>query len=255
MRRTWVLVLSVLLCAGIGYANRYVVDSAIGDVFVKNKGKTREVRVGYTLIEGDTIITGKSSECYISVEKKGYIKVEENSSITFEQINRTFGNKTSDSLRITGNILFSISGVFTKNKVLNAKTETAFATVRGTEFVIESKKEATVVYVLTGKVAVAPLFSENENELSERTITLNEGEKIEISEIDIINATSFLKEGEKDKYNIFLTGKKKPLITSEKERFNKRMKLLRELQKKRMKELEKKKKEYLKDPSKMFEEE
>lgn len=250
-----ILVLVLVLVGGFSFAQRYVVDVVIGDVVVRSKGKLRSVDVGYVLKEGDVLSTKKSSECYISVEGKGYVKVEENSSVSFEEINKAFKGGTKDSLGVVGNVIFSVKGIFGKNKALNVKSDTAFATVRGTEFVVEVVSGRTVVYVLEGKVAVAPMFTRDENILVSRSILLSEGEKIEISEIDVINATSFINNKDEEGYGVFLTGKKRSLVASERERFAKRMEMLRDIQKKRLEKLEKKKKEYLKDPSKLFEEE
>lgn len=254
MKKVIYLIVLLVIFSGIGYGQKYVIDSAIGDVAIKNQKKSIEAEPGYLIKEGDTIITGKDSECYIIVEKKGYIKVEEKSSITFEQIDKAVKNGTKDNVNVKGSVIFSVSGIFSSNKPLNIKTQTAFATVRGTEFIVEINQKTTTLYVLEGKVAVAPLFSDNEDELLNKSIVVNEDEKIEISEIDVINATSFIKEGDEKGYGVFLKDKKKSLIASEKERFKQRMKMLRELQQKRKEELEKKKKEYLKDPSKLFEE-
>lgn len=248
------LVLVLFLVSSLGFAQKYVVDVVIGDVVVRNKGKVKVVDVGYVLKVGDVLSTKEDSECYISVEGKGYIKVEENSSVSFEEISKSFGSGTKDSLGVVGSVIFSVKGIFSKSKVLNVKSDTAFATIRGTEFVVESFRDKTTIYVLEGRVGVAPMFTKNENTLIAKSIILSEGEKIEISEIDVINATSFINNKDEEGYGVFLNGKKQSLIESEKERFAKRMEMLREIQKKRLKELEKKKKEYLKDPSKLFEE-
>lgn len=244
--------LLVFFVVTFSFANQYVIDNAIGDVFVRNKGKTRGVEVGYVVKQGDTISTGRDSECYISI-KNGYIKVEQNSSITFDQLDKIARGFRSDNVRVSGSVILSVGGVFSKDKTLNIKTQTAFATVRGTDFVVETDGKSTVIYVLEGVVGVAPLLPLADEELMRRTVDVRGGEKIEISELDIINATSFINEGDEEGYGVFLNGKKKSLIASEKERFNQRMKMLRELQKKRKEEIERKKKEYLKDPSKMFE--
>lgn len=249
-----VVLLILFTCFAIPFslASHYVVDNAIGDVFVRNKGRTVGVEVGYVIKQGDTIMTGRDSECYISI-KNGYIKVEQNSSITFEQLDKIAKGFKSDNVKVFGSVILSIGGVFSKDKTLNIKTQTAFATVRGTEFVIDADNRSTVIYVLEGVVSVAPLLPLTEEELIRRAVDVRKGEKIEISEIDVINATTFIKEGNEEGYGIFLNGKKRFLIESEKERFNQRMKTLRELQKKRKEELERKRKEYLKDPSRMFE--
>ncbi|MEN2997699.1 MAG: FecR family protein [Brevinematia bacterium] len=255
MRRVLFAFFGLVVFVNLSLAQRYVVDTVIGNVTVKSKNKVRSIEVGYVLKEGDTIITAKDSECYISVENKGYIRVEGRSSITFEQIGRAFKGGSKDSITSTGSIFLSVKGIFGSGKALNVKTQTAFATVRGTEFVVEVEKKLTKVYVLEGEVAVAPLFSTDEEELAKRTVQVKKGEKIEISEIDVINATSFLKEGEDEEYYSFLEAKRKSLVASERERFEKRMKMLRDLQRKRSQELERKRKEYLKNPSKLFEEE
>ncbi|MFN4245687.1 MAG: FecR domain-containing protein [Brevinematia bacterium] len=254
MKNFGLLIVYIFVISGFVFAQKYVVDTAIGDVFVKTKGKTKGVEVGYVLKGGDVLYTGKDSECYVLVNNKGYIKLEENSSITFEQIELVVKGKSVDSLKVLGSVIFSVKGIFVSGNSLNIKTDNAFATVRGTEFVVENPKKATTIYVLEGRVAVAPLFSDVEDELVSKSILVEEGEKIEISEIDVINSTSFLQKGDEEGYGIFLKGKKKPLIASEKERFSQRMKMLRELQKKRLKELEEKKKKYLKDPSELFKE-
>ena len=254
MKKFGLLFFSMFVLGSFAFGQKYVVDTAIGNVYVKNQGKSKGIEVGYVLKKGDILYTGKDSECYISVKNSGYIKVEEKSSISFDEIDKVVKDGSKDSVRVVGSVIFSVKGIFGGGKSLNIRTGNAFATVRGTEFVVEFPREKTTVYVLEGSVYVAPLFSDNEEELAKKSILVKEGEKIEISEIDVINSTSFIKEGDEERYGVFLSKKKKSLLASEKERFNKRMKILRELQKKRLKELEEKKKEYLKDPSKLFEE-
>ncbi|MCX8029280.1 MAG: FecR family protein [Brevinematales bacterium] len=253
MRRIIFSILVIMISSFV-YGQKYVVDTSIGDVYVLNKGKSSIVEVGYIIKQGDTIKTGRDSECYISVDRRGYIKVEPNTSVKFEEIESIAKESKRDKLSVNGNIILSVKGIFSQNSSLSIKTSTAFATVRGTEFVIEVADMTTRVYVLEGKVEVAPLVSQVESDLLMFSTLLNAGEKIEISEIDVINATSFLRKGKEGEYGVFLNSKKKSIIASERERFSQRMKMLRDLQKKRKEELERKKKEYLKDPSKMFEE-
>ncbi|MGC8870324.1 MAG: FecR domain-containing protein [Brevinematia bacterium] len=254
MRNIFLVVLLFVFATTFAYGKTYTIELMIGDVVVKNGKNKINVDIGYVIKKGDVITTGKDSECYISVDNgKGTIKIEEKSSIAFEEIDKVTSNGTIDKVNLKGNIVSSVEGVYSENAMLGVKTRTAFATVRGTEFVMEVGKDDTTtsLYVLEGKVAIVPLVALSEEELISRSIFVNEGQKIEISEIDVINATSFITDEEK--FEGFMTKKKVSLIASERERFKKRINMLKEIQQKRKEELEKKKKEYLKDPSKLFE--
>lgn len=252
MKRSFLVLGIFFIVSTFAYAKTYTIDLMIGDVVVKNGNKKVNADIGYVIKKRDIITTGKDSECYISVDGgKGTIKVEENSTITFEDIEAVIGAGTIDKVSLKGNVIASIKGVFSNDKMLGIKTQTAFATVRGTEFALEVKNDnTTALYVLEGKVAIIPSLKLSEDELIDKSVFVNEGEKVEISEIDVINATSFMKDEEK--FQGFLTGKRVSLVASERERFKKRIDMLKEIQKKRKEELEKRKKEYLKDPSKLF---
>ncbi len=248
-----VLAISLLIFfSGISFGATYKIDLIIGKVTLKQGSKSISPSIGYILKKGDTIITGKDSECTIKINDKGLLKIEEQTTVTFDEIEKVAAGYKIDKISAKGNIIFSAQGVYSPKSRVTIKTETAFATVRGTEFIIESDEQDTTVYTLEGSVLVAPAIPDIEyTKLIDRySIDVNEEEKITLSSLDVINATTKFKEGEGIE---FLKNKKQPLTEIEKQRYKQRLQMLKELYKKKKSELQKKTKEYSKDIEKLFE--
>jgi hypothetical protein len=252
MRKVVFAILVALVFAVPSFSVTYKIDFILGDVIVMKGKKSITPDIGYVIKKGDKVITGKDSECSITIDDKGVLKLEEKSSVSFDEIGRIVNDYKLDKVSAKGNIIFSAKGAFSDKNRLGIKTETAFATVRGTEFDIETDGDSTTLYTLEGTVYIAPLIpGVRYGELIDNSIEVNENEKITITSLDVINATSVF--NEKGEFS-FLESNKKSLTEAEKERFNKRLKMLKELQKQRKSELQEKTKEYSKDPSKLFDE-
>ncbi len=251
--RTFFGVIVLLAFISTSFAD-YVIDFVVGNVKIKSGKKNLEANMDYVLKKGDTVVVGKDSECIISVYQKGYIKLEENSSITFENLQAISSQGTFDKVSTKGNVLFTVSGVFSPKKVLAIKSKTAYATVRGTEFAMEIDEDSTTLYVLEGSVYITPNVKVSESKLYSISTPINENEKVEITSLDVINATTVLDKAGEEGLISLIKSKKKSLIESEKERFSLRLNALKEIHKKKKEEMKNKMKEYKKDPSKLFEE-
>ncbi len=252
MKKLEIVTFLLVLLSTISFGATYKIDLIIGKVILKQGYKSMSPNIGYTLKKGDTIITAKDSECVIKINDKGLMKIEEQTTVTFDEIEKITTKYKLDKISAKGNIAFSGRKVYSPKNKVTIKTETAFATVRGTEFVLEAEEQNTTIYTIEGSVSVAPILpnAEYTTLIDNYSVDVNEGEKISLSSLDIINATT---EFEKGKGLEYLKGKKQPLTEIEKQKYAKRLKMLKELYKKRKSELQKKTKEYSKDIEKLFE--
>jgi len=133
-----------------------LVSLAYGDVKVSNVilGSS-SVEIGYRLKEGDVIITSSDSECELKVSHFSEIKILENSVVSFSELI----TKTKDTIREinlqSGTVLSLFKGK-KPNERLNVKTDTGFASVRGTYFYVSSDNKKSKLVVAEGKVSMSP---------------------------------------------------------------------------------------------------
>ena len=134
-----------------------VVSLVYGNVKVSNVilGSSKSVEIGYRLKEGDVIITSSDSECELKVSHFSEIKILENSVVSFSELI----TKTKDTIREinlqSGTVLSLFKGK-KPNERLNVKTDTGFASVRGTYFYVSSDNKKSKLVVAEGKVSMSP---------------------------------------------------------------------------------------------------
>lgn len=132
-----------------------IVSMVIGDVKVQNIMKVQDLEVGYTLKQGDIIITSKDSECEIQVNKKAMVRVGEKTKVSFSEIALSTQDKKESVIELVGgNVKAAVKGL--GKDEFKIKTSTAVAAVRGTRFSVSSDEAGkTKVVVSEGKVAVS----------------------------------------------------------------------------------------------------
>ncbi|MEN2998691.1 MAG: FecR domain-containing protein, partial [Brevinematia bacterium] len=132
-----------------------VVSMVVGDVKVQNVMKIEDIETGYTLKQGDTIITSDDSECEVQVNKVAVIRIGENTKVSFSEIVTATQDKKENIIDLAKGSIKSAVRELGKNE-LKVKTGTAIAAVRGTKFAVSVDDEGnTKVLVSEGKVAVS----------------------------------------------------------------------------------------------------
>jgi hypothetical protein len=131
----------------------YVISFILGDVLVNGKS----AKLDYVFKVGDEVEVGKDSELVISVYGRGNIRIKDEAKFKFEEIQSVFEGKKNDTISLfKGKLLSKVEGIFSDSKRLNVVTESAFATIRGTTFMIKVIGKDTEIKVKKGKLYVAP---------------------------------------------------------------------------------------------------
>lgn len=191
-----------------------VVTMVLGDVKVQNILNIYDLEVGYTLKEGDTIITSSDSECEIQINKKILVRVSENTKVSFHQIALSVDKGKNNIVEIISGSLKSAVKDLGKDS-FKVKTSTAVAAVRGTKFSVSvDEKNNTKVVVSEGKVEVkvrSKVMQDLIQQLPQETqdvddsfggVVLVEGNSIVISDKEQAKLDSKLSEVMKQKESI-----------------------------------------------------
>ena len=137
----------------------------------ENNAEKVKLKVGEILRPGDVIITGKNSVVHIIIQKRGVLKIRENSQIIVDKLYLAQKGEDTGIRVISGKIVAGLQKLG-KNDKFRITTSTAVAGVRGTSFLVEiraTKKKAfpyfvevgekeevvTKIAVLTGKVELS----------------------------------------------------------------------------------------------------
>jgi len=154
MRVFLVLIFSVIF--SIASASNIVgsVEKLKGNVKVKSEGsiKKSKVKAGLEIKAGDLIITSKSASAKIKLKDGSAVVLDESSSILF--------NSTYNAEQNGGKIYYKISSRDAKNS-LKIKTPFAIIGIKGTTFIINATKDASVS-LKEGLIGVASIKEEFE---------------------------------------------------------------------------------------------
>lgn len=148
--------LSISLCiATHGHAKgSYRIIMVVGDVKVAAGGETVPAAVNRELEGGETIITGQGSVADISMGGSGYMRVQENTSVTVASLAKSGGGPDADI--DSGGVLVFLSKLLKGNNY-EVKTRTTVASVRGTIFQVAGDEEESRVDVFAGSVMASPV--------------------------------------------------------------------------------------------------
>jgi len=186
-----------------------VVSLAYGDVKVSNVilGSSKGVEIGYRLKEGDVIITSNDSECELKVSHFSEIKILENSVVSFSELI----TKTKEAIREinlqSGTVLSLFKGK-KPNERLNVKTDSGFASVRGTYFYVSSDNKKSKLVVAEGKVSMSPRLKNLEEVMN---LSKDEGLKSKILSMQV-DSGIFVEGGKKSEVTPDTSKKAQELI-------------------------------------------
>jgi hypothetical protein len=185
-RKLWVVILisvvSWLSCKSQqqdqAVALNGVVSFVVGKVSVeRSSGDKLGLAVGDLVSEGDKVVTaGEKSLVDIQVAGKA-IRVLGDSWLYFSRFAKDQNNDKEDIDLVVekGSVFSKIVKKLSKGDKYKVRTQTATASVRGTEFLVENLGVSTQVACLNGKVAVV----DNKTEESQLNLSANEEAKVE----------------------------------------------------------------------------
>jgi hypothetical protein len=102
------------------------------------------------LQEKDVIRTGSSSVCEIGMpDDRGTFRLEDNSELELSQLDKDIRVKVR-----SGKSFFDIFKPLQKDETMSVESETAVASVRGTQFIVDNGREEGAVSVAKGTVMI-----------------------------------------------------------------------------------------------------
>ena len=186
-----------------------VVSLAYGDVKVSNVilGSSKGVEIGYHLKEGDVIITSNDSECELKVSHFSEIKILENSVVSFSEL-ITKTKETIREINLQSGTVLSLFKGKKPNERLNVKTDSGFASVRGTYFYVSSDNKKSKLVVAEGKVSMSPRLKNLEEVMN---LSKDEGLKSKILTMQV-DSGIFVEGGKKSEVTPDTSKKAQELI-------------------------------------------
>ena len=126
-----------------------------GDTYLLLEEEWEPVDIGYSLKPGSTIKTDLSSYCDIQFGNAAVVRINEDTEINISdiQFNESSSNITLDMVK--GSVLCKVSKLSGYDS-FNVGTENAVCGVRGTEFLVRTNSEETILAVKEGSVAIIP---------------------------------------------------------------------------------------------------
>lgn len=164
------LIVNLPLFAGIGS-----IQQIRNDVFVVRDDETLETKEGFELLQRDVIITGEKSKAKLVFEDNTRITVGKNSIFEIQDYLFDKSKNSKASFKAKHGFFSAITGEIGKvaPDSFALKTKTATIGVRGTAFEGEISPSKESVACTKGTIAVSA---------KGKTIILNEGESLEITE-------------------------------------------------------------------------
>jgi hypothetical protein len=161
--------IAILLLTGTAMAvenpDAFVLSLYVGKVRVShNNGKSwNSVKVEMPLKEKDTIKTWINSYCDILMPNRGNFRIVDNSLVSMNIL-----KKQIEEIKVKkGRVLFNVSKKLSKGETFRVETDVAVASVRGTEFEMDTDSEKLHVSVSEGAVNV------------KRNVTIPEGVEVD----------------------------------------------------------------------------
>lgn len=148
-------VIAILISvAAFAFADDALILSTSGTVEIGNNGKWRTAQRGTVVHEGEVISTGFKSEALVRF-KDSTMKLSPLTQITLEQL---VSNDTRDKVSVylsTGQVRSNVQHTTNKRVSYTVRNPVAVASVRGTDF---SMNSSNVIRVYRGLVAVSPAY-------------------------------------------------------------------------------------------------
>lgn len=133
-----------------------------GEVVLNRKGKLLSVEEGIELLEQDQISTKAEAYCEIEMGQTALVRIEENTSFSVDKLSLSKESSDVQVANNKGTVLNKVKKLATKD-AYRVRTPSTVCGVRGTEFLVEVKKEGNSaqedlkVAVKKGKVAVVSI--------------------------------------------------------------------------------------------------
>lgn len=134
------------------FASVYFLDSYVGSAQVSTDGGAswNDCEIGMSLAESNWLRTGEDSFCDIVMPEKGILRVSANTMIQFAVLN----DKMNEIDVANGKLVVNIAESLSAEEQFKVESATAVVAVRGTEFVVNVRKDgSTAVSVNSGRVA------------------------------------------------------------------------------------------------------
>jgi hypothetical protein len=129
---------------------------SVGDVKIVSQKKEHSTNPGTVLNNGDEIITGNKSFIDLNFLDKGVIRIGENSSVNIDILTADAMKESAKMSMQKGKMVITLSRL-RKDSSFEVRTSTSVAAVRGTTLKVVSDESGSKVYVVKGKVSVAPI--------------------------------------------------------------------------------------------------
>ena len=154
------------------------------------------------LVQGDSIITSKSSGAKLIIDSDKEVKIGENTQLVMSELMKSLkdlGDKTTLSL-LSGKVLITINKKLVKDAKFEIKTPTAVMGVRGTTLEAEVTKKATFFSVFEGVVYARNRITGQATDIgalqrAELTSSADPGQPINVKTVDIESLELFELEG------------------------------------------------------------
>ncbi|RPI95288.1 MAG: hypothetical protein EHM32_05810 [Spirochaetales bacterium] len=132
------------------------VNSVFGDAKVISQKGERQLALGDTIAQNDTVLTGSSSIIDIVYGTSGIIRINENSQVKMTSL---FGGEGANQSRMdmaNGKVFVTVSKL-AKGSSFEVASPTTIAAVRGTSFRVTADETSSRIDVLSGRIKVNPV--------------------------------------------------------------------------------------------------
>ncbi len=196
-----VLLLVLFLVLGIGKGYRTIsVSDIFGSVMTENDGKEYEAYKNMRLTDGDILTTDIDSYTRMILDGEKYIKLEEKSKASFEELGTKKNRKTVINLE-QGVLTNEITVPLNEEEIYEVNTPNATLSVRGTFFRVVVREDVngdayTDVYTYGGTVACRRIMPDGT--IVDEEVLVHEGYKacIKMDEIVTIYVEELIEEEE-----------------------------------------------------------
>jgi hypothetical protein len=160
--RTWraVAALVVMLWAGPLAARETSVGSVSGltgqaQVMRQGASQAQPLALGAKVFEGDRIHTAAHAKLRLTMEDGSVLTLGAATDLSLDKFNYAPERASRDVLlEVPRGIIRALVGLLVANSTFEMQSQTAVASVRGTDWIAEAKPDATAIVALDGRVGV-----------------------------------------------------------------------------------------------------
>lgn len=161
------------------------VHSVFGDAKMVSLNGERQLALGDTIAQNDTVRTGSSSIIDIVYGTSGIIRINENSQVKMTSL---FGGEGANQSRMdmaNGKVFVTVSKL-AKGSSFEVASPTTIAAVRGTSFRVTADETSSRIDVLSGRIKVNPVKEGKVIEEVETVIESNSTVSLDMKAVDRI---------------------------------------------------------------------